>query len=74
MIKIDGGDRMANYYGTVWTYGGYLAHHGIKGQRWGIRRFQEEDGTLTAEGRKRYGVDEGGNKKLDRLYKRELKR
>lgn len=65
---------MANYYGTVWTYGGYLAHHGIKGQRWGIRRFQEEDGTLTAEGRKRYGVDEGGNKKLDHLYKRELKR
>lgn len=65
---------MANYYGTVWTYGGYLAHHGIKGQKWGIRRFQEEDGTLTAEGRKRYGVDEGGNKKLDRLYKRELKR
>lgn len=65
---------MANYYGTVWAYGGYLAHHGIKGQRWGIRRFQEEDGTLTAEGRKRYGVDEGGNKKLGRLYKHELKR
>ena len=24
----------------------YLAHHGIKGQKWGIRRFQNEDGTL----------------------------
>lgn len=33
----------------------YLAHHGIKGQRWGIRRFQNEDGTLTAKGQKRYG-------------------
>ena len=31
----------------------YLSHHGIKGMRWGIRRFQNRDGTLTAEGRKR---------------------
>lgn len=32
----------------------YLAHHGIPGQKWGIRRYQNEDGTLTAEGRLRY--------------------
>lgn len=32
----------------------YLMHHGIKGQKWGIRRFQNEDGTLTPEGQKRY--------------------
>lgn len=32
----------------------YLAHHGIKGQRWGIRRFQKKDGTLTSAGKKRY--------------------
>ncbi len=32
---------------------GYLAHHGIKGQRWGIRRYQNQDGTLTPEGKKR---------------------
>lgn len=31
-----------------------LYHHGIKGQRWGIRRFQNEDGTLTQEGKDRY--------------------
>lgn len=31
----------------------YLVHHGIKGQRWGIRRFQNPDGTLTARGKKR---------------------
>lgn len=31
-----------------------LAHHGIKGQRWGIRHYQNEDGTLTAEGKKLY--------------------
>lgn len=31
-----------------------LYHHGIKGMRWGVRRFQNEDGTLTAQGRQRY--------------------
>lgn len=31
-----------------------LRHHGIKGQRWGIRRFQNKDGTLTSAGKKRY--------------------
>ena len=34
-----------------------LQHHGIKGQRWGIRRYQNEDGSLTEEGRERYGSD-----------------
>lgn len=32
-----------------------IQHSGIKGQRWGIRRFQNEDGTLTERGKKRYG-------------------
>ena len=31
----------------------YLAHHGIKGQKWGVRRFQNPDGTRTALGKKR---------------------
>lgn len=34
----------------------YLAHHGIKGQKWGVRRYQNPDGTLTAEGARRYGT------------------
>lgn len=33
----------------------YLVHHGILGQKWGVRRYQNEDGTLTAEGKKRRG-------------------
>ena len=31
-----------------------LYHHGIKGQKWGVRRFQNKDGTLTSAGKKRY--------------------
>ena len=36
----------------------YLEHHGIKGQKWGVRRFQNADGSLTPDGKKRYGVDD----------------
>lgn len=32
----------------------FLEHHGIKGQKWGVRRFQNPDGTLTAAGKRRY--------------------
>ena len=35
----------------------YLAHHGIKGQKWGIRRFQNPDGTLTEAGKKQQALD-----------------
>lgn len=30
-----------------------IEHHGVKGQKWGIRRFQNKDGSLTAAGKKR---------------------
>lgn len=57
----------------------YLVHHGIKGQRWGVRRFQNENGTLTTLGKKRYGnpkehgnsIDnKEGKKILESDYKR----
>lgn len=35
----------------------YIVHHGIKGQRWGIRRFQNKNGSLTPAGEKRYAVE-----------------
>ena len=34
-----------------------LYHHGIKGQKWGIRRYQNEDGSLTYRGKMRYIKD-----------------
>lgn len=38
-------------------YKNELCHFGIKGQRWGVRRYQNEDGTLTAEGKERYNKE-----------------
>ena len=37
-----------------------LNHHGIKGQKWGIRRFQNKDGSLTLAGRKRQKQNNDG--------------
>lgn len=34
-----------------------LEHHGILGMKWGVRRFQNEDGSLTAAGKRRYRTD-----------------
>ena len=36
-----------------------LAHHGIKGQKWGVRRYQDQNGSLTSEGKERYRTNQG---------------
>lgn len=51
-----------------------LQHHGIKGQRWGVRRYQNYDGSLTAAGRRRVGQNYkeqlAVEKRIDKLNKK----
>ena len=48
---------MNDYLAYRVTYSNELYHYGVKGQKWGIRRYQNPNGTLTEEGKIRYGVD-----------------
>ena len=46
---------MGNY---ILTSSGELYHYGVKGMKWGVRRYQNEDGTLTDAGKERYYDDD----------------
>jgi len=41
-----------------------LYHHGIKGMKWGVRRYQNPDGSLTEEGKRRYGSGSTADKRV----------
>lgn len=56
-----------------------LVHYGIKGMRWGLRRYQNPDGTLTDKGKKRYSEDALNakvlrKKNINKLSNAELKK
>ena len=46
-----------------------LYHHGIKGQKWGVRRYQNPDGSLTAAGKVRYGYGGRLENRIEQDYK-----
>ncbi len=43
--------------GGEMKYKTYLSHHGVKGQKWGVRRYQNSDGSLTSKGKIRYQTE-----------------
>ena len=48
-----------------------LMHYGVKGQKWGIRRYQNKDGTLTNVGKHRYStIEKTGSKKQEEQAKK----
>lgn len=54
----------------------YLCHFGILGMRWGVRRYENKDGTLTAAGKRRYDYDKAQNdmrKPKNRMNEKALK-
>lgn len=48
----------------------YLMHHGIKGMKWGVRRFEDASGHLTPAGKRRYGIQDARKYyKINRLQR-----
>lgn len=58
---------------VIRTTNGELYHHGIKGQKWGVRRFQNTDGSLKEAGKKRYSREEKKQAHHDKIVNKYIK-
>ena len=56
-------EQVIGYYYP--SYQDEIYHHGIPGQRWGVRRYRNEDGSLTNAGKQRYSTSPASN--MERL-------
>lgn len=64
ILALGEGDFKMNIYSSEQLIlKNYLEHHGIKGQKWGVRRYQNKDGSLTKEGYARFAKKRLNNKR-----------
>lgn len=62
--KVDNSINHAEEDNKMGYYDNYLEHHGILGQKWGVRRFESASGHLTAAGKNRYNSIDGKYQKI----------